>query len=108
MVTSIAPIGEHTVMKPCETSAAVADDGEFRILGIPFGTGIQVTVKLTPAKKGAQPFKRSRDLERFLAAVLKSPNTESVDSMNRSELDDRDVVPDILFDAASNVRVTTF
>ena len=80
-------------MNSYETSAIVEDKGQIRVAGVPFEPGTRVAVTLTPIQNGAgSPSDEPGRAQRLLAALAKARNSESVGSLRRAELYDRDIL----------------
>ena len=81
-------------MNVYETYATVEDQGQVRVVGVPFDPGTEVEVTVKPAAKGgnitvAGPTDRAGKL---FAALNKARNTEPVGPLRREELYDRQVL----------------
>jgi hypothetical protein len=81
-------------MNTYETTATVEDQGQVRVVGVPFAPGTSVEVTITPTRNGAGSSSRvdSERAARLLAALDKSTNTEPVGPLRRAELYDRDLL----------------
>ena len=81
-------------MNVYETFATVEDQGQVRVVGVPFDPGTEVEVTVKPAANGgnttvADPTDRAAKL---FAALNKARNTEPVGPLRREELYDRQVL----------------
>jgi hypothetical protein len=81
-------------MEPYETSATVEDQGQVRVVGVPFAPGTHVEVTITPTVNGAHSAASAEPgrAQRLLAALDKARNSESVGRLRRAELYDRDIL----------------
>ena len=80
-------------MKIYETSATVEYQGQVHVTGVPFEPGTRVDVIVTATQNGAgSPGAGEPDRgQRLLAALDKARNSETVGSLRRAELYDRDI-----------------
>ena len=81
-------------MKIYETSATVEDQGQVRVVGVPFEPGTRVEITMTPTQNGTDvPSAPGLDrAARLLAALDKSRNTETVGPLRCAELYDRNIL----------------
>jgi hypothetical protein len=81
-------------MNSYETIATVEDHGQLRLAGVPFATGTEVEVTITPTQNGGQdiPAAASDRTTRLFAALDKARNTEPIGPLCREELYDRKVL----------------
>jgi hypothetical protein len=81
-------------MNTFETSATVEAQGQVHLAGVPFapGTEVEVTIKLAARDEHAAPAAQPDRVARLFAALDHARNTESVGSLHREELYDRDVL----------------
>ena len=81
-------------MQDYETSATVESDGQVHLAGVPFASGTQVEVIISPKRNGAampNPDETDRVVQLF-AALDKARNVQSVGRLKREELYDRNVL----------------
>lgn len=78
-------------MHAYETSATVQSQGEVHVAGVPFEPGTEVEVVISPKEhSGKRPAQDSNHwLARLFAALDKGRNSESIGSLRREELYDR-------------------
>ena len=81
-------------MKTYETSATVEEKGQVRVVGVPFEPGTRVEVTIRPTENGSEVSSgvEAERAVRLLAALDKSRNTETVGSLRRTELYDRNIL----------------
>jgi hypothetical protein len=81
-------------MNTYETSATVQEQGQLHLAGVPFVPGTLVEVVVTPITNGGEHSVAAETdrTARLLAALDKARNTESIGSLNRAELYDRDIL----------------
>lgn len=80
-------------MKTYETSATVEDQGQVRVAGVPFEPGTEVEVTIKPAPDGGSAAAAATDrAARLFNALDKARNTETVGSLRREDLYDRQVL----------------
>lgn len=77
-----------------ETTATVEDQGQIRLGGVPFAPGTRVEVTITPARNGMEtPSAVEPDrAARLLAALDKARNKDTVGSLRRADLYDRNIL----------------
>lgn len=85
---------QAVAMNSYETTATVEDQGQVRVVGVPFKPGTRVDVTITAAQNGSELASSAEPdrVARLLAALDKSRNTESVGPLRRAELYDRDIL----------------
>lgn len=79
-------------MQAYETSATVEANGQVHLAGVPFAAGTQVEVIISPKRTGAATVEADERVARLLAALDKARNVQSVGSLKREELYDRNVL----------------
>jgi hypothetical protein len=81
-------------MEIYETSATVEDQGQVRVVGVPFKPGTRVKVTVTPTQNGTEVHIAPEvdRVARLLAALDKSRNTETVGPLRRAEIYDRNIL----------------
>jgi uncharacterized protein YkwD len=81
-------------MNSYETSATVEEQGQVRVVGVPFEPGTEVEVTIKPARKGENTDVATATdrATRLFAALNKGRNTEPVGPLRREDLYDRQVV----------------
>jgi hypothetical protein len=81
-------------MEVFETSTIVEDQGQVRVVGVPFEPGTRVVVTVTPTPNG--PASSAGDeagrAQRLLAALDKARNVEAIGPLRRADLYDRDIL----------------
>jgi hypothetical protein len=79
-------------MNSYETSATVEEQGQVRVVGVPFEPGTEVEVTIKPARDGENTAAATDRAPRLFAALNKARNTEPVGPLRREELYDRQVL----------------
>ena len=81
-------------MNAFETIATVDEQGQVRLVGLPFAPGAEVEVTIKPTNKGglASTAEASVRAAELFAALDKARNTEPIGRLRREELYDRKVL----------------
>jgi hypothetical protein len=81
-------------MESYETSATVEDQGQIRVVGVPFAPGTHVEVIISPVENGALPPdpQAAGRATRLLDALDKARNVQPIGTFSRAELYDRRIL----------------
>lgn len=81
-------------MKSYETSATVGDEGQVRVVGVPFepGTHVEVTIKPIESVAGEPALAQRDRAARLLVALDAARNAEAVGPLRREDLYDRGIL----------------
>jgi hypothetical protein len=73
-------------MNTYETSATVEDQGQVRVVGVPFAPGTEVEVTITPKRRSVEEFAAA--WRRFCAELRSHPGLKDITDENiREEID---------------------